>query len=146
MEGAWIADYGRDWLRDADGASTRMISDVELDHHELIWVDRKMFWQIAGSVAILHGTAGGAFILSYFTHAYSLGCRSGGYLTYVTLATAIFAAKMILWWVRATFWQVLGCIPEWMKHLPFEDRISRPSERTGRILDVYDKHQWLHIV
>lgn len=39
-----------------------MISDVELDHHELIWFDRKMFWQIAGSVAILCGTAGGAFI------------------------------------------------------------------------------------
>ena len=33
-----------------------------------------------------------------------------------------------------------------MKHLPFEDRLSRQSERTGRILDVYEKHQWLHIV
>lgn len=31
-----------------------------------------------------------------------------------------------------------------MKHLPFEDRISRQSERTGRILDVYEKYQWLH--
>ena len=41
-----------------------MISDVEPTHHELIWFDRKMFWQIAGSVAILYGTAGGAFILS----------------------------------------------------------------------------------
>ena len=51
---------------------------------------------------------------------------------------------MILWWVRATFLQGPECIPEWMKHLPYEDRISRLSERTGRTLDVYDKYQWLH--
>ncbi len=47
-----------------DQARTRMISDVEHNHRELIWFDRQMFWQIAGATAILVGTSGGAFILA----------------------------------------------------------------------------------
>lgn len=41
-----------------------MISDVEPNHQELVWFDHQMFWQIAGSTAILYGTSGGAFILA----------------------------------------------------------------------------------
>lgn len=64
MEQAWIADHGRGWMDDPDRVRTRMISDVEPNHKELIWFDRQMFWQIAGSTAILYGTSGGAFILA----------------------------------------------------------------------------------
>ena len=64
MEDAWIADHGRGWLDDADRARTRVISDVAPNHRELIWFDRQMFWQIAGAIAILYGTAGGAFLLA----------------------------------------------------------------------------------
>ena len=64
IEHAWIADHGRGWLSDAGQARTRIISDIEPNHRELIWFDRQIFWQIAGSTAILYGTAGGAFILA----------------------------------------------------------------------------------
>ncbi len=55
-------------MDDADWARTRMISDVEPNHKELIWFDRQMFWQIAGSTVTLYGTAGGAFILACEKH------------------------------------------------------------------------------
>lgn len=64
MEDAWIADHGRGWMDNADRARTQMISHVEPNHQELVWFDRQMFWQIAGSTAILYSTSGGAFILA----------------------------------------------------------------------------------
>ena len=64
MEDAWIADYGRDWLHDADRARTRMISEVEPKDLQLVWFDGQMFWQITGSIVIFYCTIGGAFILS----------------------------------------------------------------------------------
>lgn len=64
IEHAWIADHGRGWLDNADQARARIISDVEPDHQELVWFNRQMFWQIAGSTAIFYGTTAGAFILA----------------------------------------------------------------------------------
>ena len=64
MEHAWIADHGRGWMDDADQARTRMVSGFETNQRNLIWFDLQMFWQVAGSTAILYGTAGGAFILA----------------------------------------------------------------------------------
>ena len=64
MEAAWIADYGRGWMDNPDHARTRMISDVDPNHRELICFDCQMFWQIAGATAILVGTGGGALILA----------------------------------------------------------------------------------
>ena len=73
-----------------------------------------------------------------------LGCRSGGYLNYVTLATSIFIAEMILWRIRATFLQAPEWIPDRMRRLPFESRLSQLSKWIGRTLDVHDNHQWIH--
>lgn len=143
MEDAWIADHGRGWMEDADRARTRMISDVEPDHQGLVWFDRQMFWQIAGSTAILYGTSGGAFILAFYTPTVGLGCWSGNYLIYIVVATAIFAIEMLLWWCRATYPNMPGWVPQWMKHDPFEDLITQLFGHVRGNLDRQNSDRWV---
>lgn len=75
IEHAWMADHGRGWLDNADNARTRIISDVEPDHQDLVWFNRQMFWQIAGSTAIFYGTTAGAFILACENSTHETSCQ-----------------------------------------------------------------------
>ncbi|KAJ9623081.1 hypothetical protein H2203_006013 [Taxawa tesnikishii (nom. ined.)] len=72
----YIASKGRNWLYNEDEARTHLVLGV--DNGGLGWFDYRELWQIASAVAIVGGTCGGAFILSYFTPTVGLGCRSGG--------------------------------------------------------------------
>ena len=63
IEGSFMAAAGRNWLKDADLARTKMILGPE-KLFGLRWFDFRILWQIISSIFILVGTAGGAFILS----------------------------------------------------------------------------------
>lgn len=77
IEGSFMAAAGRNWLKDAELARTKMILGPE-KLFGLIWFDFRMLWQIISSICILIGTAGGAFILScgkaFFRHFQLLMC------------------------------------------------------------------------
>ena len=63
IESSFMADYGRDWLRDPEHARTKMVlGSGELQG--LRWFDFRMVWQIISAVCIVYGTVGGAFIIS----------------------------------------------------------------------------------
>lgn len=63
IEGSFMAAAGRNWLKDADWARTKMIVGPER-MFGLRWFDFRILWQIISSIFILVGTVGGAFILS----------------------------------------------------------------------------------
>lgn len=63
IEGSFMAAAGRNWLKDADLARTKMILGPG-KKFGLRWFDFQMLWQIINSICILVGTTGGAFILS----------------------------------------------------------------------------------
>ncbi|KAF1985316.1 hypothetical protein K402DRAFT_305491, partial [Aulographum hederae CBS 113979] len=44
------------------------------------------------------GTAGGGFILSYFTPTVGLSCRSGGYMIFGLVTTFLMLAELFVWW------------------------------------------------
>lgn len=63
IESSFMAEYGRDWLRDPDRARTAMVASPD-EPRGLRWFDFRMIWQIISAVTIVCGTVGGAFILS----------------------------------------------------------------------------------
>lgn len=96
IEETYIASKGRNWLYNEDEARTHLVLGV--DNGGLGWFDYRELWQIASAVAIVGGTCGGAFILSYFTPTVGLGCRSGGYTIFATTALGLLVSEMIVWW------------------------------------------------
>lgn len=73
IESSFMADYGRDWLRDPDRARTAMVLGPD-KIEGLRWFDFRMIWQIISAVCIVCGTVGGAFVLSckyYILEPYS---------------------------------------------------------------------------
>lgn len=63
IEKTFMAKWGRNWLRDPDMARTFMVLGPP-EMAGLRWFDFRMVWQIQGSVCIVCGAVGGAFILS----------------------------------------------------------------------------------
>lgn len=63
IESSFMADYGRDWLRDPERARTAMALGPD-QLRGLRWFDFRMIWQIISAVCIVCGTVGGAFVLS----------------------------------------------------------------------------------
>lgn len=63
IESSFMADYGRDWLRDPEHARTAMVLGPD-ELQGLRWFDFRMMWQIISAVCIVCGTVGGAFVLS----------------------------------------------------------------------------------
>lgn len=63
IERTFMAKWGRNWLRAPDVARTLMVLGPD-DMAGLRWFDFRMIWQILGSVCIVSGAVGGAFILS----------------------------------------------------------------------------------
>jgi len=65
IETTFVAKEGRNWLRDEDRALTYMVDGPRDGHFKgLRSFDFRMLWQIMSSVAIVMGTATGAFIVS----------------------------------------------------------------------------------
>ena len=63
IERAFMADWGRNWLKEPDRARTLLVLGPDRTAG-LRWFDFRMIWQIMSSVCLVCGTVGGAFILS----------------------------------------------------------------------------------
>lgn len=96
IEKSYIAGQGRGWLsQDARAARAQLVLG-QVDHG-FVWFDGRQLWQISTSAMLVIGTSAGAFILSYFTPTVGLGCRSGGYVIFITIATFLLLAELIVW-------------------------------------------------
>lgn len=97
IERAYIAPRGRDWLRrEAEARTQLVLGDVS---GGLDWLDPRELWQVLSAVVIVGGTIMGAFVLSYFTPTVGLGCRSGGYTVFGTIAFGLLLVEMMCWWI-----------------------------------------------
>lgn len=149
IESSFMADYGRDWLRDPEHARTAMVlGPGEL--RGLKWFDFRMIWQIISAVCIVCGTVGGAFVLSCkldlsgrrarnsssldYTPTVGLGCRSGGYLIFIVLALGIFSVELLVWWLTPD-----GSSLRYGQ----EDAIIRWGSNVGRRLSRADSNGWM---
>lgn len=63
IERTFMAEWGRNWLREPERAKTLMVVGPNRTAG-LRWFDFRMIWQIMSSVCLVCGTVGGAFILS----------------------------------------------------------------------------------
>ncbi|KAI4610018.1 hypothetical protein J4E83_008583 [Alternaria metachromatica] len=96
IEDCYIQKKGRDWLANEHEARAYLVLGTVNDEG-LVWFDFREFWQIFSAVIIVGGSCGGAFILSYFTPTIGLGCRSGGYTIFFTVATGLLIVEMAVW-------------------------------------------------
>ncbi|MCJ1270853.1 hypothetical protein MMC22_010750, partial [Lobaria immixta] len=63
----------------------------------LLHFDRHDFWEIFGAFLIVIGTISGAFVVSFRTPTIGMGCRSGGYVIFGTIAAGIFSLELLTW-------------------------------------------------
>jgi hypothetical protein len=96
IEHCYIADKGRNWLANEEEARTKLVLGP-INSEGLVWFDIREFWQIAASIAIVLGSCGGAFILSFFTPTVGLGCRSGGYTIFFCISLGLMIMEMVVW-------------------------------------------------
>jgi len=97
IENCYVAEHGRDWLRNEEQARTKLVlGSVD---RGLFWFDFRELWQITAAVIIVAGTSLGAFIISYFTPTVGLGCRSLGYLIFGVIALFLLMLEFLVWWL-----------------------------------------------
>lgn len=133
--------------------------------HPLIWFDPQMIRQIASSICIVCTSAGGAFILSYFTPTVGLGCRSAGYMIYVVITVFLFLVEILCWGLRTNYLRHRRWVP-WISHYVPQDSVSMLLQYmkqklkradTGkftkagrshvkRVLEWWEKLEWTDIV
>ncbi|KAF2430317.1 hypothetical protein EJ08DRAFT_612725 [Tothia fuscella] len=97
IENCYIADHGRDWLRDEEDARTKLVLG-SIDRG-LWWFDFRELWQISSAVTIVAGSCMGAFTISYFTPTVGLGCRSLGYLIFIVISFSLLVLEFLVWWL-----------------------------------------------
>ena len=152
IESSFMAEYGRDWLKDPDRARTAMVLGPER-LPGLRWFDFRMIWQIISAAFIVCGTIGGAFVISCksdisvvradhsshldYTPTVGLGCRSGGYLIFAVIALGTFSVELLVWWLTPDG----SSLAEWIRHGP-EAPITRWGTNMGRGLSRTDSNGW----
>ncbi|CAF9941663.1 MAG: hypothetical protein HETSPECPRED_003845 [Heterodermia speciosa] len=98
IESKFMAEYGRDWLNDGYAARLAIVVGSR-NINGLKMFDPRMMWQILSSIFIVGGSAGGAFVISYYTPTVGLGCRTGGYLVYMNIAFGLLIVELIVWYL-----------------------------------------------
>ena len=129
IEESFVADYGRDWLKDAEWARTKLVVGPKT----LIGLrsfDFREIWQILSAVVIVASAAGGAFIISYFTPTVGLGCRSGGYMIFMIISLGVYMIEILCWWL----------IPEGTAAT--DDPIARFGQSVERTLSRTPSNSW----
>jgi hypothetical protein len=138
IEKAYVADYGRDWLRDSEKARTAMV--VGPEHLTgLRWFDWRETWQILSAVSIVVGTLTGAIVISYWTPTVGLGCRSGGYTIFIVIAFASLSIEMMIWWLTPT---KSGEPPGWLQRAAIGDPLMHVGSRLERKLSRSQSYTW----
>ena len=138
IEDAYVAEYGRDWLRDSEKARTAMVVGPE----QLIglkWFDWREIWQILSAVAIVLGTAMGSIVISYWTPTVGLGCRSGGYLIFIIIAFSSLSIEMLVWWLTPIR---SGATPGWLQRAAIGDPLLNVGSRIERKLSKSHSYTW----
>jgi hypothetical protein len=102
IEDCYIAEKGRNWLADENDARLHLVLG-SVNDEGLMWFDIREFWQVGSAILIVGGSCGGAFILSYFTPTVGLGCRSGGYTIFFSVALGLMLAEMMVWLVESPY-------------------------------------------
>ncbi|KAF2845471.1 hypothetical protein T440DRAFT_264896 [Plenodomus tracheiphilus IPT5] len=102
IENCYIAEKGRNWLAKEQEARSKLVLGPVNDEG-LVWFDIREFWQVTSAIIIVGGSCGGAFILSYFTPTVGLGCRSGGYTIFFSVALGLLIMEMIVWLVLSPY-------------------------------------------
>ncbi|KAG8630171.1 hypothetical protein KVT40_001790 [Elsinoe batatas] len=153
IEDIYIAEQGRDWLRDEKEARANLVLGHVGAEKGLIWYDPRELWQILSASVIVGGTCFGAFILSYNTPTVGLGCRSGGYMIFVVMAVLLMLAELLIWWIEWTkipaLWHKFfpATKPPSPKLPPGRPRTSSTSARPSRSLELQTspKSAYLHV-
>lgn len=131
------AGSGRGWLRDAKqarnnlGLGPKTISGLR-------WFDPREIWQIVSAIAVVMGTAGGAFILSYWTPTVGLGCRSGGYMIFVVNGLILLIIELVVWWLVPQS----SMSSDWLRHSAPGDPLTRFGTNIERRLHRADSNKW----
>ena len=112
IEDCYIQKKGRDWLAIEHEARAYLVLGAVNDEG-LVWFDFREFWQIISAIVIVGGSCGGVFILSYFTPTIGLGCRSGGYTIFFTVATGLLIVEMAVW----MYFSPYEITPRWLTRL-----------------------------
>ena len=86
---------GRNWL-EIPGIREMLICNPA-ENVGLWYFDPREFWEILSALFIVAGTISGAFVISYRTPTVGLGCRSGGYVIFGTIALGLFALELLVW-------------------------------------------------
>ncbi|KAF1841258.1 uncharacterized protein K460DRAFT_322312 [Cucurbitaria berberidis CBS 394.84] len=102
IENCYIADKGRNWLANEKEARVNLVIGPVNDEG-LVWFDIREFWQVASAIIIVAASCGGAFILSFFTPTVGLGCRSGGYTIFFTVAFGLLFFEMTVWLILSPY-------------------------------------------
>jgi hypothetical protein len=102
IENCYIADKGRNWLANDQEARASLVLGPVNDEG-LVWFDVREFWQVASAIIVVGGSCGGAFTLSYFTPTVGLGCRSGGYTIFFSVALGLLVVEMTVWLVLSPY-------------------------------------------
>ncbi|KAF2450783.1 hypothetical protein P171DRAFT_146450 [Karstenula rhodostoma CBS 690.94] len=102
IENCYIAEKGRNWLANEREARTNLVLGP-INDEGLVWFDMREFWQVAASIAIVLGSCGGAFILSFFTPTVGLGCRSGGYTIFFCISLGLMIMEMVVWLILSPY-------------------------------------------
>lgn len=86
---------GRNWL-EIPGIREMLICGPA-EKVGLWYFDPREFWEILSALFIVAGTVAGAFVISYRTPTIGLGCRSGGYVIFGSIALGLFTLELFAW-------------------------------------------------
>lgn len=123
IEDCYIARKGRNWLADERDARMNLVLGT-INAEGLMWFDIREFWQVASAVLIVGGSCGAAFILSYFTPTVGLGCRSGGYTIFFSIALGLIIIEMTVWLVTSPYKMNIPWLNWIMRHLRAHDAFN----------------------
>ena len=137
IESSFVADHGRDWLRDSEQARNNLVLGPKT-LAGLRWFDPRELWQISSAIAVVMGSAGGAFILSYWTPTVGLGCRSGGYMIFVIIGLFLLSAEMFVWWLVPRS----SMSPDWLRRHAPEDPLVKIGTNLEWRLRRADSNRW----
>jgi hypothetical protein len=112
IEDCYIAQKGRNWLADERDARMNLVLGP-INEEGLMWFDIREFWQVGSAVLIVAGSCGGAFTLSFFTPTVGLGCRSGGYTIFFSIALGLMIVEMTVWLLTSPYEMTIPWL-EWI--------------------------------
>ncbi|KAK5115139.1 hypothetical protein LTR62_001836 [Meristemomyces frigidus] len=109
IEDAYIAEHGRHWLADESRARNYLVLGKR--RAGLDWLDYRELVQVSAAVICVEATTFGAWMISFYTPTVGLGCRSGGYTIFGSVAFLLMVIEIALWWwwdARKSEWKKAG--------------------------------------